>query len=151
MVSLLVGAAFREWKRTHEVRFADLVEDLALRDAAARGRAWRAGTTGDGAGVEDAGAGRGPAGGSGARPDAAAPLRPLLIDLNHATAQELERLPGIGSSLAGRIIADRDRLGPFGSPEALLRVPGIGPRTLARMRPYLTAPAAADSGSPIAN
>jgi hypothetical protein len=30
-------------------------------------------------------------------------------------------------------------------------VPGIGPRTLARMRPYLTAPAAADSGSPIAN
>ena len=64
------------------------------------------------------------------------------IDPNRASAPELERLPGIGPALAGRIVEDRDRRGAFSSPEALLRVPGIGPRILERIRAYLSFPAA---------
>ena len=60
------------------------------------------------------------------------PKRPPL-DLNRATAAQLERLPGIGPALAARIIADREQRGPFGSVAALARVKGIGPATVKRM------------------
>ncbi len=49
------------------------------------------------------------------------------IDLNQATAPELEMLPGIGPSLAQKIVDFRDQEGPFGSVEDLMDVPGIGP------------------------
>jgi len=78
--------------------------------------------------VEDtAGAGRPP-------PD----LSPRPIDLNHASAEELQRLPRIGPSLAARIVAFRQSHGPFPSVDSLVRVPGIGPATLARLRERLT-------------
>lgn len=51
------------------------------------------------------------------------------IDLNTATAQELERLPEIGPALAQRIVAHRAAQGPFRRAEDLLQVPGIGPKT----------------------
>jgi len=54
------------------------------------------------------------------------------VNVNTASAAELEALPGIGPSLAERIVAFRDAQGPFGAAEDLLAVPGIGPRTLAR-------------------
>ena len=57
-----------------------------------------------------------------------------LIDLNTATAPELELLPGIGPALAQRIIADRDARGRFRSLNDLDRVSGIGPRTIERLR-----------------
>jgi competence protein ComEA len=60
------------------------------------------------------------------------------VDLNRADRQTLATLPGIGPSLADRIVADRERRGPFGSPEGLLRVPGIGSKRLEQVRPYLT-------------
>jgi competence protein ComEA len=69
------------------------------------------------------------------------------IDLNRATAPELVRLPGIGPALAERIVTDRESRGPFSSPEALLRVRGIGPKTLDRIRGYLSFPAAAQGDS----
>ena len=56
------------------------------------------------------------------------------VDLNRATAPELEALPGIGPALAKRVVESRRRDGPFSGPEDLLRVPGIGPATLARIR-----------------
>lgn len=57
-----------------------------------------------------------------------------ILDLNLATAAELERLPRVGPSLAGRIVAFRQRYGPFPSVDSLVRVPGIGPATLALLR-----------------
>jgi competence ComEA-like helix-hairpin-helix protein len=63
-----------------------------------------------------------------------------VLNVNHATAVELERLPGIGPSLARRIVADREARGPFAAVEALDRIPGIGPRLVARLGGMLTAP-----------
>jgi len=71
------------------------------------------------------------------------------LDVDRATGAEFERLPGIGPALAARIIADRSSRGPFSTPEGLLRVRGIGPKTLDRLRPYLR-PAVVDSASPFA-
>jgi len=59
------------------------------------------------------------------------------IVLNVATEDELRRLPGVGPSKARAIVALRTKLGKFKRPEDLLRVKGIGRRSLARMRPLL--------------
>jgi competence protein ComEA len=58
------------------------------------------------------------------------------IDINRATAAELQRLPGIGPKLSQRIIDTRDKK-PFASADDLRRVPGIGPKTLQRLRPHV--------------
>ena len=60
------------------------------------------------------------------------------LDLNRATAEELDALPGIGPVLAGRILAHRARYGPFRAVDELRAVRGIGPRLLERLRPRLT-------------
>lgn len=57
------------------------------------------------------------------------------IDLNRATAADLDALPGVGPAVAARIIAYRTANGPFRSAEELLSVSGIGERTLERLRP----------------
>ena len=56
---------------------------------------------------------------------------PAMVDVNRATAAELESLPGAGPSLAAAIIRHRDRMGSFESLDGLLGVPGIGPAKLA--------------------
>lgn len=63
---------------------------------------------------------------------AANPLTGVKLDLNRASPEELQGLPGIGPVLAGRIIAAR----PFQSADELARVPGIGPHKYAVLRPY---------------
>lgn len=55
------------------------------------------------------------------------------VDLNRADRASLERLPGIGPALAGRILDLRGREGPFRAVEDLLEVSGIGPVTLERL------------------
>ena len=60
------------------------------------------------------------------------------IDINSATAQDLERLPGIGPVLALRIIADREEHGLFGTVDDLDRVSGIGPKKLEELRERVT-------------
>ena len=61
-----------------------------------------------------------------------------LVDVNHASAGELQTVPGIGPAIAGRIIESREKEGPFTTLDDLLRVKGIGRRTLDRLRPRLT-------------
>ena len=62
---------------------------------------------------------------------------PFLVDLNQADWPELTVLPGVGETLAKRIVASRENQGPFREIGDLTRVNGIGPRTLERLRPYL--------------
>jgi competence ComEA-like helix-hairpin-helix protein len=63
------------------------------------------------------------------------------IDLNTASASDLELLPAIGPKLALRITAYRQQHGPFLSVEELSRVSGIGPKKLERIQPLLVATA----------
>jgi len=58
----------------------------------------------------------------------------LPVDINTASARELELLPGIGEVLARRIIDFRKAHGPFKSLEGLLKVNGIGAKKLAALR-----------------
>jgi competence protein ComEA len=59
------------------------------------------------------------------------------VDVNRADWPELAQLPGIGETLAQRIVESRRREGPFADHDDLRRVRGIGPKTLDAMRPYL--------------
>ncbi|HEX5031160.1 MAG TPA: helix-hairpin-helix domain-containing protein [Candidatus Eisenbacteria bacterium] len=142
LVSLLVGTLVRDWQRDHRVRFEDLVADLERDHGPSSAPAPEADTS------------RTTAPSAATAPRARRAPMPALhpggLEMDRATASDWERLPGIGPSLAARIVADRAERGPFQTPEGLLRVRGIGPRTLERIRPYL-APAPVDSGSPIAN
>ncbi len=61
----------------------------------------------------------------------------LRVDVNRAQITELEQITGIGPVLAARIVATRQRAGLFERPEDLLRVPGIGPVILRRIRKQL--------------
>jgi len=70
------------------------------------------------------------------------------IDINTATWVEFVQLEGIGETLADRIVKDRETNGPFRSIDELQRVKGIGPKTIKRIRPYLTVgPSKADASS----
>lgn len=62
------------------------------------------------------------------------------VNLNTATAAELETLPFVGPRLAREIVASRERHGPFTSVDSLVRVPGIGPSTVRRLREFVLAP-----------
>jgi competence protein ComEA len=61
-----------------------------------------------------------------------------LIDVNTASAEELEALPGIGPTLAAAIVDERERNGPFDSVDDLNRVPGIGDGRLGQIRDLVT-------------
>jgi len=63
-----------------------------------------------------------------------------VLNVNRATAVELEGLPGIGAALARRIVADREARGPFATVAALDRIPGIGPGLVARLGKLVAAP-----------
>ena len=68
--------------------------------------------------------------------DGSAPGGP--IDVNSASADELETLPGIGPTLAAAIIDERERNGPYESVDDLNRVPGIGDGRLSQIRDLVT-------------
>ncbi len=59
------------------------------------------------------------------------------MDVNHADAATLELLPGVGPALAGRLVEDRDRRGPFRDGADLQRVHGIGPVIADAISPHV--------------
>jgi competence protein ComEA len=59
------------------------------------------------------------------------------VDINVADARALEEVPGIGRSIAGRIVELRDRDGTFASLDELLDVAGMTQTRLERARPFL--------------
>lgn len=61
-----------------------------------------------------------------------------VVDLNSATAKELESLPGIGVVLAERVIAYRNSVGRFRAVEDLREVAGIGAKKFDRLKPLVT-------------
>lgn len=72
--------------------------------------------------------------GSGASPTGEPPLS---VNLNTASTQELTALPGIGETLAGRIVAYREENGPFFRADQIMAVYGIGPATYEKLRAYV--------------
>jgi competence ComEA-like helix-hairpin-helix protein len=131
LAALLIGQGFREWQRSHQADLREIVRELETQDARTR-------------------APSSPPDSAAALPVPARASREVpvgRIDPNRATVSELVRLPGIGPALAGRIVADRDQHGAFPSPQALLRVRGIGPKTLDRIRGFLSFPSPAGGDS----
>ena len=61
-----------------------------------------------------------------------------LLDLNRATEQDFDALPGIGPKLAERIMAHRQLVGAFHSLDELRSVKGIGKKKFERIRPLVT-------------
>ncbi|HTX55111.1 MAG TPA: helix-hairpin-helix domain-containing protein [Candidatus Baltobacteraceae bacterium] len=75
---------------------------------------------------------------------AVAPVAPLTpaaasLDINRADATALQSLPGIGPTLAGRIVAHRETRGRFRQATDLLAVPGIGPKRFEQLAPLIVA------------
>jgi comEA protein len=64
------------------------------------------------------------------------PLHP--VNLNTASAEELQQVPGIGPSTADKILQARKSFGTFKSVDELQAIRGIGPKRLEKMRKYLT-------------
>jgi competence protein ComEA len=60
------------------------------------------------------------------------------VDINRATADQLDELPGVGPATAAAIIAHRDQFGPFGSVDDLADVKGIGPAKVEALRGLVT-------------
>ncbi|HEX8600358.1 MAG TPA: ComEA family DNA-binding protein [Chloroflexia bacterium] len=60
------------------------------------------------------------------------------VNINTATAKELETLPGIGEVLSKRIVADREAYGPFKTVDDLMRVPGIKEGLMSQLRDLVT-------------
>jgi len=119
---LVLGAAHDLWRVTRPLPPPDL-----------RGPA---------TGVVDDGSPEGPGAGLGAlrdtsRDHADAGKPPSTIDLNRASARDLDALPGVGPVLAARIIAAREERGGYRRVDELMAVRGIGPRLYARLRPYV--------------
>lgn len=72
------------------------------------------------------------------QPENTAPTEPKIIDLNTATSEQLQTLPGIGPVLAERILVYRQEIGTFTSVGQLMNVSGIGDKKLEELWDYVT-------------
>jgi len=122
-IVLALGASTRGWRALHGRGPADSAARSALAsqiDAADSARRW---------GLRK----------SARKPRKKIPPKPAgRVDLDVATAEEIEALRNIGPALARRIVASRDSLGPFGSMEGLRRVKGIGPSIVEKLDSAVT-------------
>jgi competence protein ComEA len=68
---------------------------------------------------------------------AAEPAAQPRLNINTATAGQLQLLPRVGPALAARIIEFRTANGPFKAPEELMRVKGVGEKSFTLLEPYV--------------
>ena len=73
----------------------------------------------------------------------------LKLDINSATADEFQVLPRIGPKIAERIVRWRERYGPFSSVKDLIKVEGIGEKTLAQIEPSIEVKSTYERGKDI--
>lgn len=73
---------------------------------------------------------------------AAKPAAAGVININTATAAELEALPGVGAKTAARIVEYRQKNGPFKKIEELMNVRGVGEKNFLKLKPQITVAAA---------
>lgn len=64
--------------------------------------------------------------------------QPAKININAATPEQLQALPGIGPALAKNIVEHRTRSGKFAKIEELLNVKGIGEKRFAKLKNYIS-------------
>ncbi len=74
---------------------------------------------------------------SGGRPTAKAES-PAIVNINTASAKELDALPGIGAKTAALIVEYRQKNGPFKKVEELMNVRGVGEKSFLKLKPQLT-------------
>ena len=69
---------------------------------------------------------------------AAKPASTAPVNINTASAAEFEGLPGIGATMAARIVEYRQKNGPFKKIEDLMNVQGIGEKSFLKLKPQIT-------------
>lgn len=77
-------------------------------------------------------------GASRSRGSAKVALAPASVNLNTASAAQLDALPGVGKAMADRIIEYRQKSGGFKKIEDLMNVRGIGEKNFLKLKPYIT-------------
>ena len=73
---------------------------------------------------------------------------PVIVNINTASIQELEALPGVGAKTAERIVDYRTKKGPFKKIEELMNVQGIGEKSFLKLKPQLTVAAKPEPNTP---
>ncbi len=71
---------------------------------------------------------------------------PVVVNINTATVEQLDALPGVGAKMAARIIEYRQKNGPFKKIEDLMNVKGIGEKAFLKMKNQLTVGPAKPAG-----
>jgi len=70
-----------------------------------------------------------------------------IVNINTASAADLEGLPGIGAKTAARIVEYRQKNGPFKKIEELMNVRGVGEKNFLKLKPQITVTAKADTAA----
>ena len=84
----------------------------------------------------------------GRKPSAPAAKPTVMVNINTATAAELEQLPGIGAKTATRIVDYRQKKGPFKKIEELMNVRGVGEKNFLKLKPQISVAAKPEGATP---